>query len=61
MSTNKDKEMPKDELVLLISKEGSTKVAFFPVSLSTFVIDYVYSKEQRESAASTNTRRIYCG
>lgn len=51
----------KDSITIRISKEGETSLDFFPVSYSEFVIDYVYSREERERAKSMNIRKIYCG
>ncbi len=50
-----------EELVLCVKPGGNTIVQFFPVSFSEFIIDYVYGKEQRERAALTGSRKIYCG
>lgn len=50
-----------EELILHIRPGGNTRVEFFPVSFSEFIIDYVYNKEDRERAKRTNCRRIYCG
>jgi len=48
-------------LTIKISPEGDTEIEFFPVSYSEFIIDYVYSKEDRERANALGTRKIYCG
>jgi len=63
MSTNKEEEdaIIKRPLIIRITPEGNTELEFFSVSFSEFIIDYVYSKKDRELAASTGTRKIYCG
>ena len=50
-----------DELILRIMPNGDTKIVFFPVSFSEFIIDYVYGKEDRERMTLTECRKIYCG
>lgn len=50
-----------EELILHIKPGGNTRVEFFPVSFSEFIIDYVYGKEDRERAEQTGCRKIYCG
>jgi len=61
MSQDKSKELVKEELVLRIKPGGKTVVDFFPTSYSEFIIDNVYDKKQRERAALTGSRKIYCG
>lgn len=60
MSPDK-KPVEEKKLVLRVSPGGVTKIDFFPVSFSEFIIDYVYGKEDRERMALTKCRKIYCG
>jgi hypothetical protein len=59
MSSTKEKKG--DELTIIVMPNGDTRIDFFPVSFSEFIIDNVYSKEERERLASTECRKIYCG
>jgi hypothetical protein len=65
MSQDKDKTCEEiaqsEELVLHVKLGGNTVVQFFPVSFSEFIIDNVYGKKERELAARTGCRKIYCG
>lgn len=61
MSQDKEDALVKEELVLRVQPGGNTIIQFFPVSFSEFIIDYVYGKEERERAAQTGYRKIYCG
>ena len=65
MSQDKDRAREEitrsEELVLRVQPGGNTIVQFFPVSFSEFIIDNVYGKKERELAAKTGCRRIYCG
>ena len=54
-------EKKKGELIIRLMPNGDTKIDFFPVEFSEFIIDYVMSKEERERMALTGCRRIYCG
>jgi len=50
-----------ETMVLRVCPDGSTKIEFFPVSFSEFIIDYVYDKEERDRIEQYGSRRIYCG
>lgn len=61
MSSTKELLVKENKLTLCIMPDGETRVDFFPVSFSEFMIDYVLSKEERERMALTECRKIYCG
>ncbi len=61
MSFDKKPEVEENKLTLRIMPDGSTRIDFFPVSFSEFIIDNVYNKEDRERMKKTNCRKIYCG
>jgi len=65
MSQDRDRTLEEirasEELVLRVQPGGNTVVQFFPVSFSEFIIDNVYGKKERELAARTGRRKIYCG
>lgn len=50
-----------DRLILHIKPGGSTRIEFFPVSFSEFIIDHIYDKKNRERIKQTDCRKIYCG
>ncbi len=58
---NYDDAIKDDELVIHVLPGGDTRLGFFPVSYSDFVIDYIYGKKDKERLAKTGCRRIYCG
>jgi len=51
----------REGFTIIVKPNGDTEIPFFPISFSEFIIDYVYSKEERERMALTESRRIYCG